>query len=137
MKFFNIIKADILQVIDNKYENIKWRTYTTDFQNSLFNAFGKTFNFIKNLRHVGRFFHFLKNVRKYLIKNGFTKTEKKNEYDYLMKETYKLPFIKNIDLDIENILNKIESKNKNYKDYIDYFRSTWAKYFKDKTLCLN
>jgi len=44
---------------------------------------------------------------KYLILNGFTKNENTKYYDYIMKETYKLSFIKNIDLEIEIELKRI------------------------------
>jgi len=67
LEIFNFIKISILNKIENKLERLKWRTFTTDFEIALYEAFGRTFEFIKNFKHIGCFFHFLMNIRKFLI----------------------------------------------------------------------
>ena len=49
---FNYIKNSILYKIGNKIERIKWKTLTTDFELALYEALGREFDFIKNLKHL-------------------------------------------------------------------------------------
>ena len=88
------------------------------------------------MKHNGCFFHYLKNIRKYLVKNGFTKKENISKYNFIIKECYKLPFIKNIEKEINSKIEKICKKDKIYKDFKKYFNNQWSGYFKNKTLSL-
>ena len=81
-------------------------------------------------------FPLFKNIRKYLVKNGFTKKENISKYNFIIKECYKLPFIKNIEKEINSKIEKKCKKNKIYKDFKKYFNNQWSGYFKNKTLCL-
>ena len=80
---------------------------------ALFKAFGETFDFVENLHHYGCFFHYLKNIRKYLIQNGLTTKAKKEKYDYIIQNCYKLPFIEDINKNIDKEINKIFKKKAN------------------------
>ena len=62
LEIFNYIKHSILNKIENKLERLKWPTFTTDFEIALYEAFGKTFQFINNFNHIRCFFHFLMNI---------------------------------------------------------------------------
>ena len=70
---FRFIRDYIYKYCQNDLSKIKWKVFTTDFEENLFNSFQKVFKKIENLEHKGCFFHYLKNIRKYLVKNGFTK----------------------------------------------------------------
>ena len=70
---FKIIGDNIYKYFENDLSKIKLKVFTTDFEKNLFNSFQKVFKKIENLEHKGCFFHYLKNIRKYLVKNGFTK----------------------------------------------------------------
>lgn len=107
---FQIIKNYILDIINNKIERIKWKAFTTDY--ALYTAFSDVFNFINPLKHVGCFFHYLSNIRKYLQQNGFTDINHEQDYDYIIKESYKLPLIKNINLNIDKEIDKITEKKR-------------------------
>jgi len=96
----------------------------------------KFFNNLNNIKHNGCFFHFLKNIRKYLIKNGFTKKENETHYKYIITNVYKLPFKNNIDKNIYREINKICKKNKKYNEFKEYFTEQWIPYFKNKILVL-
>ena len=67
------IRDYIYKYCQNDLSKIKWKVFTTDFEENLFNSFQKVFKKIENLELKGCFFHYLKNIRKYLVKNGFTK----------------------------------------------------------------
>ena len=136
LEVFRYIKYYISNEISNNYEKIKWETFTTDFEEALFKSFKNTFENIKELKHNGCFFHYLKNIRKYLVKNGFTKKENITNYKFIIKECYKLPFIENIEKDISSKIEEICKKDKIYKDFKKYFNNQWSGYFKNKTLCL-
>ena len=90
---------------------------------ALFKSFKNTFEIIKDLKQNGCFFHYLKNIRKYLVKNGFTKKENISKYNFIIKECYKLPFIKNIEKEINSKIEKICKKDKIYKDFKKYFNN--------------
>ena len=103
---FKYIKEYIYNYIKNDYDKIKWKIFTTDFEYSLFTAFKNVFDNLDSLVHKGCFFHYLKNIRKYLVKNGFTKKENHNHYKYLINNCYQLPLKKNIDKSIEKDIKK-------------------------------
>ena len=67
----------------------------------------------------------MKNIRKFLVKNGFTKKINMDKYNYIIKKCYKLPFKKNIN---KYINKEIKSER--------YFNNQWTDYFKNKSLCL-
>ena len=136
LEVFKYIKYYIYKEVKNNFNKIKWKTFTTDFEESLFKAFKDTFDFSNDIKHNGCFFHYLKNIRKYLIKNGFGCKEKKNNYQYLINECYKLPFIENINKNIVKSINNICKKDKIYKDFNKYFINQWSEYFNNKSLCL-
>ena len=75
-------------------------SFTIDFELGLYTSFKNIFNNLNNIKHNGCFFLFLKNIRKYLIKNGFTKKENETHYKYIITNVYKLPFKNNIDKSI-------------------------------------
>ena len=55
------------------------RSFTTDFEESLFNAFYNVFNnTLNNLHHIGYFFHYLNVCRRKLQSNHLTKKIYKN-----------------------------------------------------------
>ena len=62
----------------------------------------------------------MKNIRKYLIKNGYTKKIKK-KYKYIIKNCYNLPFKKNINKNISKEIKNIFGKRKDYKEFETYF----------------
>ena len=107
---FSYIKNYIFSLINNDTTKIKWISFTTDFEVGLYRSFQNTFNNIKNLKHHGCFFHYLKNIRKFLIKHGFTKKENESHYKYIINNVYKLPFIKDIHLNIEKEIIRISKK---------------------------
>ena len=79
MKF--LIVYSILSLIKNDIKKIKWKTITTDFEFSLYTSFFGNFNNIPDIKHNGCLFHYLKNIRKFLIKNGYTKKINKTHYE--------------------------------------------------------
>ena len=64
---FNFIKNYIYR-LNNNEEKLNFKTFTTDFEIALYNAFNFVFNKNKNIRHIGCYFHFLQNIRKFLQK---------------------------------------------------------------------
>ena len=76
-----------------------------------------------SLVHKGCFFHYLKSIRKYLVKNGFTKKENQNHYKYLINNCYQLPLKKNIDKSIEKDIKKICNKVIKYIEFLEYFNN--------------
>ena len=136
LEVFKYVKYYLLKQVNNEINMIKWKTFTTDFEEALFKAFKETFDFKDDVKHNRCFFHYLKNIRKYLIKNGFGRKEQNNNYQYIIKECYKLPFIENINKNIVNSMIKICKKNILFKDFNKYFINQWSEYFINKTLCL-
>ena len=133
---FRFIRDYIYKYCQNDLSKIKWKVFTTDFEENLFNSFQKVFKKIEYLEHKGCFFHYLKNIRKYLVKNGFTKKKMEDDYKYIIKTCYNLPFKKNIQKNIgKEFKNAFRKKNK-YKDFENYFSNQWEDFFKNKTLCL-
>ena len=65
---FKCIKQYIYQYIENDFSKIKWKIFTTDFEENLLKDFKNHFKKLDNLLHKGCFFHYLKNIRKYLFK---------------------------------------------------------------------
>ena len=58
------------------------------------------------------------------------------DYKFIIKTCYNLPFKKNIQKNIgKEIKNAFRKKNK-YKDFENYFSNQWEDFFKNKTLCL-
>ena len=55
-----------------------------------------------DIKYNGCSFHFLKNIRKFLMKNGFTKKGNENHIKYLMNNVYSLPFKSKINKSIDN-----------------------------------
>lgn len=115
----DISNISILNYINNKIEKIKQPSFTTNFEIVLFKAFGETFYFIENLHYYGYFFHYLKNIRKFLIQNGYTTKANKTKYDYIIKNCYKLPFIEDINKNIDKKLNKYLKKKENISNLIN------------------
>ena len=97
---FRFIRDYIYKYVQNVLTKIKWKIFTTDFEINLFKAFKKIFNKLKDLQHKGCFFHYMKNIRKYLIKNGFTKKINEEKYKYIINNCYNLPLKKNINKNI-------------------------------------
>ena len=114
---FSFIKRYILTYIKNEIVNIKWKSYTTDFEIALMNAFKKCFDFLPDLKHYGCFFHYMKNIYKYLLKNKYTTKENKKHYKYIIKKVYELPFKTNIDKNINKEIKKICKKDKFYNEF--------------------
>ena len=136
ISFIRHLEKNIYVMIENKYERIKWKTYTTDFEVDLHSIFGHVFNFIPDIHHVGCFFHYLKNIRNRLIQDWFTSNENIEHYDYLIAEVFKLPFKKNVNKTIDKDIDKLCKKNELYEDFNIYFKDTCCCYFKDKSLLL-
>ena len=133
---FSYIKRYLLTYINNEIINIKWLSYTTDFEIGLMKAFKQTFDFIPDLKHYGCFFHYMKNIYKYLLKNKYKTKENKKHYNYIIKNVYELPFKSNIDKNIEKEIKKICKKDKFYKGFQTYFIEQWEQYFQNKSLVL-
>ena len=55
---FNYIKNYIYR-LNNSEEKLNFKTFTTDYEIALYNAFNFVFNKYKNIRHIGCYFHFL------------------------------------------------------------------------------
>ena len=85
IKIFSFIRDYIYKYVANDLNKIKWKYYTTDFEVSLHESFKNVFNKLENLKHKGCFFHYMKNIRKFLIKNGFTKKINMDKYNYIKK----------------------------------------------------
>ena len=100
---FKFIRDYIYNYINNDYNKIKWKIFTTDLEYSLYTSFKNVFYQLENLTHKGCFFHYLKNIRKYLVKNGFKSNDKLDFYRYLINNCYKLPLKANIDKTIKKI----------------------------------
>ena len=133
---FKYIKNYINNYINSDLKKIKWKTFTTDFEISLFTAFKNEFSYIKDLKHLGCFFHYLKNIRKYLMKHGFTTNENQENYNYIINKCYEIPFINNIEKKIDKEIEKICKINNIYNNFLNYFKNFWSPYFKDKILNL-
>ena len=69
-----ILKNQYSKKIEDKINRIKWKSFTTNYEIVLYRAFGKTFNFISDLKHIGCFFHYLKI---YLIEEGLNSNDNK------------------------------------------------------------
>ena len=63
---FFYIKNYIDFITNFNEDKIKFKTFTTDFEKCLFNAFDKIFNKNKNIKHIGCYFHYLQNIHKYM-----------------------------------------------------------------------
>ena len=132
---------DLLEAIES-YEkliknNLKWVSYTSDFETALIKAFSQIFTINKyNIIHYGCYFHFLKNCRKKLLESGYGRKEKENIYKKIMNFTSELPFTKNIKSNYKKIINKFFGKLKEEQFFSEYITSTWGKYFSDGSLNL-
>ena len=79
-KIFSYINNQIMDEIENTDFNL--RSFTTDFEESLFNAFYNVFNnTLNNIHHIGCFFHYLQACRRKLQSNYLTKKIYKNIYE--------------------------------------------------------
>ena len=70
---FLYLKNYIDNIINYDKNKIKFKTFTTDFELALFNAFIIVFDKDNKIKHIGCYFHYLQNIKKYLQKHGFTK----------------------------------------------------------------
>ena len=135
---FLYIKYYINKLIKNEKKNLKFKTFTTDFEKALFNAFNVIFNQNKDIKHVGCYFHYIQNNRKFLQKKGFTSKEFKDLYDTVLNMVKELPF-KNIKK--KDFMNYIYEKTKQYNNYLEefylYFEENWKPFFDNDTLKLN
>ena len=102
-------------MINNKRDELKWLTITTDFEISLYNFFNNVFKNIKKTKHVGCFFHFMKNIRKYLMQHNYTKKENAEKNKYIINNIYKFPFKKDINKSVVKEITKICKKGSFYK----------------------
>ena len=59
------------------------KIFKIDLEYALYQAFKNIFIKLEFLVHKGCFFHYLKNIRKYLVKNGFTKKDIINQYNFI------------------------------------------------------
>ena len=51
-------------------DKLKWKSYTSDFETALINAFNETFiSIYKDIQHYGCYFNYLKNSRKKFWRN--------------------------------------------------------------------
>ena len=119
-------------------ENLKFKTYTMDFEVGLYKAFELIFNQEHKIRHIGCYFHFLQNIRKFLQKNYLTTLKNMHIYNVVMNFFKSLPFL---NLSENKIIKIMESTFKNFKNelqnFISYFKDNWLFYFKDGSLNLN
>ena len=83
------------------------------------------------------FFHYLKNIRKYLVKNGFTKKDNISHYNCIIIRYHNFPLKQNIDKTISKEINTWFIINKHYKYFYVYFKKQLLEYFKNKVLYLN
>lgn len=135
---FIYLKNYIDKIINTDPDKIKFKTFTTDFEIALFNAFNMVFNKDHKIRHIGCYFHYIQNIRKYLQKHGFTIKKNIKKYDTIMNICKKLPFINKKFNDISIFLNEEnELTNEELNDFILYFNTTWIEYFKNNSLKLN
>ena len=84
-EIFKFIRDYIYKYVANDLNKIKWKYFTTDFEVSLHESFKNVFSKLENLKHKGCFFHYMKNIRKFLVKNGFTKKINIDKYNYNKK----------------------------------------------------
>ena len=136
IKIFSFIRDYIYKYVANDLNKITCKYFTTDFEVSLHESFKNVFNKLENLKHKGCFFHYMKNIRKFLIKNGFTKKINMDKYNYIIKKCYNLPFKKNINKNINKEIKTLFGKNIDYEEFERYFKNQWTDYFKNKSLCL-
>ena len=121
---FSYIK-NYINISSNINDNIRAKTFTTDFEVGLINAFNFVFNKKNNISHIGCYFHFLQNIRKYLQKHGFTCDKYTHVYNLVMNICKTLPCIS---LKGDKLENYIKEKFKKYifelNDFILYFKQT-------------
>ena len=72
-QIFIYIKDYIILLINNDIKKLKWSSFISHFEEGLYSSFKNVFDMLPDIKHNGCFFHFLKNIRKWLMKNGFTK----------------------------------------------------------------
>ena len=151
LDLFNYIKQYIEKILKNRFEKYKFKTFTTDFEIGLYEAFNNTFNTNNTIKHIGCYFHFLQNIRKYFQKKGLTKKIYESVYNNIMNTCRNLPFknfkkesiIKIIENNYQIILKKKDSKlSKEAKeiileDFNTYFKGQWLDYFTKGVLVLN
>ena len=89
---FMYIKYYIDRLLIKNKNQVKFKTFTTDFEIALFKAFDYIFNQDKSIKHIGYYFHYVQNIRKYLQKEGFTSKYFSNLYNDIMKICRELPF---------------------------------------------
>ena len=58
IEVFKYIKYYICKEIKNNFNKIKWKTLTTDLEESLFKAFKDTFDFNNDIKYNECFFHY-------------------------------------------------------------------------------
>ena len=92
-------------------------------ESALYQAFKHIFIKLEFLVHKGCFFHYLKNIRKYLVKNGFTKKDNISHYNFIINRCLNFPLKQNIDKTISKEINSLGKKNKLYKDFSIYFKN--------------
>lgn len=122
---FEDLSVKLGNLTKNLKTDLKIETLTTDFEIALYKAFLDIFN--KEaiiLRHIGCYFHYMYNINKNLGKYGFYTNEKREDYEKLVKYCSHLPFKKNVNINIENLIydEKI-SGNKKYDQFLQYFNS--------------
>ena len=107
-----------------------FKTFTTDFEVGLINAFHYVFNQNENISHIRYYFHYLRNIRRYLQKDGFTCDKYIDIYDLFMKIYKSIPFISLKGDKLENYIKKqFKQYSNELNDFILYFKQMWMKYF--------
>ena len=150
---FNDILEKLLAYSKNNKKKLKLKTFTTDFEVSLYSAFNEVFSKeVKDLKHIGCFYHYMFNIIKKLNSLGLKKNlnklgdssdklmNKKSDYFNLINFSRDLPFIPNINKNIKSKIKQFKNKYKNnkiYLEFIEYFEKQWIIYFERGDLKLN
>ena len=120
----------ILSIEETK--DLLLKSYTTDFEIGLINALSKIF---QNRRAVGCFYHYTRALRDKARELGLLHKDLETQTKNLLNVLYLAPFRYNNDKNLLNSTCEIyKEKGDNYKNYINYFKTQWMKYFNNGML---
>ena len=138
---YKCIFTDLLSKINmyTKSDNtkLKFISFTSDFEYSLYSSFNDVFKSIcPNIRHIGCLYHYMANIEKKLRHYGYGETKRKKEHDEIIKFFVDLPFINNINITINDKIDKFKKKYPIDEEFYNYFNNYWIPFFEQKILVL-
>ena len=106
---------------------LKLSSYTVDFEKGLINALNIIY---RDIKCFGYYFHYTRALKKKKQKLWLASKIKYKIIKPLLKNLYRLPFIFYKDNNIINtICEKYITKNKEFTDFVNYFKKEWFQYY--------